>query len=90
MNNLLYRRTPWNDEELSSETALIKDNLAKVVIGVYDICTYRQIDRQIDEWIDRQKDEHSSKTALIKEILAKYETIKIGHSINYCMMFTVA
>jgi len=24
------RRTPWNDEELSSETALIKDNLAKV------------------------------------------------------------
>ncbi len=24
------RRTPWNDEELSGETALIKDKLAKV------------------------------------------------------------
>ena len=34
-------------------------------------------DRQTGEWIDRQKDEHSSETALIKDILAKYETIKI-------------
>ena len=36
------RRTPWNDEELSGETALIKDKLAKVnkrSIKNFDIMT---------------------------------------------------